>query len=91
VDRAVTAVQTRFARFLPDGESLDAGRAIWTLSSTPLRAANGVIRYDATDFHGPDSERDLDNCLAVLSTYDVPWRFSEVARSGASAWGWTVA
>jgi len=44
-----------------------------------------VIRYDATDFHGPDSERDLDNCLAVLSTYDVPWRFSEVGTSSAAA------
>jgi len=42
-----------------------------------------VIRYDATDFHGPDSERDLDNCLAVLSTYDVPWRFSAWAHLGA--------
>lgn len=83
VDRAVTAVQTRFALLLPDGESLDAGRAIWTLSSTPLLVANGVIRYDATDFHGPDSERDLDNCLAVLSTYDVPWRFSAWEHLGA--------
>lgn len=83
VDRAVTAAQTRFALLLPDGESLDAGRAIWTLSSTPLPAANGVIRYDATDFHGPDSERDLDNCLAVLSTYDVPWQFSAWAHLGA--------
>ncbi|MEO8518023.1 MAG: GNAT family N-acetyltransferase [Dermatophilaceae bacterium] len=83
VDRAVTAVQMRSALLLPDGESLDAGRAIWTLSSTPLRAANGVIRYDATDFHGADSERDLDNCLAVLSTYDVPWQFSAWAHLGA--------
>jgi ribosomal protein S18 acetylase RimI-like enzyme len=68
---------------LPDGESLDTGRAIWTLSSTPLLVANGVIRYDATDFHGPDSERDLDNCLTVLSTYDVPWRFSAWEHLGA--------
>jgi GNAT superfamily N-acetyltransferase len=83
VDRAVTAVQSRFALLFPDGESLDAGRAIWTLSSTPLLLANGVIRYDATDFHGPDSERDLDNCLAVLSTYDVPWRFSAWEHLGA--------
>jgi ribosomal protein S18 acetylase RimI-like enzyme len=66
-----------------DGESLDTGRAIWTLSSTPLLVANGVIRYDATDFHGPDSERDLDNCLAVLSTYDVPWRFAAWEHLGA--------
>ncbi|MEP7018543.1 MAG: hypothetical protein ABI899_11065 [Actinomycetota bacterium] len=83
VDRAVTAVQTRFALLFPDGESLDAGRATWTLSSTPLLVADGVIRYDATDFHGPDSERDLDNCLAVLSTYDVPWRFSAWEHLGA--------
>jgi ribosomal protein S18 acetylase RimI-like enzyme len=83
VDRAVTAVQTRFALLLPDGESLDAGRAIWTLSSTPLLVANGVIRYDATDFHGPDSERDLDSCLAVLSTFDVPWRFCAWEHLGA--------
>src|SRR5471030_1692679 len=83
VDRAVTAVQSRFALLFPDGESLDAGRAIWTLSSTPLLVANGVIRYDATDFHGPASERALDNCLAVLSTYDVPWRFSAWEHLGA--------
>ena len=83
VDRAVTAVQSRFALLFPDGESLDAGRAIWTLSSTPLLVANGVIRYDATDFNGPGSERDLDNCLAVLSTYDVPWRFSAWEHLGA--------
>jgi len=81
--RAVTAVQTRFALLLPGGESLDVGRAIWTLSSTPLLVANGVVRYDATDFHGPDCERDLDNCLAVLSTYDVPWRFSAWEHLGA--------
>ena len=66
-------------------------RSVARLSMTTRLVANGVIRYDATDFHGPDSERDLDNCLAVLSTYDVPWRFSEVARSGASAWSWNVA
>lgn len=83
LDRAVAAVQTRCAPMFPGGEIQDAGRAIWTLSSTPLLVANGVIRYDATDFHGPDSERDLDNCLAVLSTYDVPWRFSAWEHLGA--------
>lgn len=83
LDRAVAAVQTRSARMYPGGETQDAGRAIWTLSSTTLLVANGVIRYDATDFHGPASERALDNCLAVLSTYDVPWRFSAWEHLGA--------
>jgi hypothetical protein len=83
LDRAVSAVQTRCAPMYPGGETQDAGRAIWTLSSTSLLVANGVIRYDATDFHGAASERDLDNCLAVLSTYDVPWRFSAWEHLGA--------
>ena len=83
LDRAVAAVQTRFAPMFPGGEIQDTGRAIWTLSTTPLLVANGVIRYDARDFNGPDCERDLDNCLAVLSTYDVPWRFSAWEHLGA--------
>ena len=83
LDRAVAAVQTRFAPMFPGGEIQDTGRAIWTLSTTPLLAVNGVIRYDATDFHGAGSERDLDSCLAVLSTYDVPWRFSAWEHLGA--------
>ena len=83
LDRAVAAMQTRFAPMFPGGETQDTGRAIWTLSATPLLVANGVIRYDARDFNGPDSERDLDSCLAVLSTYDVPWRFSAWEHLGA--------
>jgi len=83
LDRAVAAMQTRVAPMFPGGEIQDTGRAIWTLSATPLLVANGVIRYDARDFHGPDSERDLDSCLAVLSTYDVPWRFSAWEHLGA--------
>ena len=83
LDRAVSAVQTRFAPMFPGGEIQDTGRAIWTLSTTPLLVANGVIRYDARDFDGPDCERDLDSCLAVLSTYDVPWRFSAWEHLGA--------
>jgi len=83
LDRAVAAVQTRFAPLFPGGEIQETGRAIWTLSATPLLVANGVIRYDARDFDGPDSDRDLDSCLAVLSTYDVPWRFSAWEHLGA--------
>ena len=83
LDRAVAAMQTRFAPMFPGGEIQDTGRAIWTLSATTLLVANGVIRYDARDFNGPDSERDLDSCLAVLSTYDVPWRFSAWEHLGA--------
>ena len=83
LDRAVAAVQTRFAPMFPGGEIQETGRALWTLSATPLLVANGVIRYDARDFDGPDSERDLDSCLAVLSTYDVPWRFSAWEHLGA--------
>jgi len=83
LDRAVAAVQTRFAPMFPGGEIQETGRALWTLSATPLLLVNGVIRYDARDFDGPDSERDLDSCLAVLSTYDVPWRFSAWEHLGA--------
>lgn len=83
LDRAVAAMQTRFAPMFPGGETQDTGRALWTLSATPLLVANGVIRYDARDFNGPESERELDSCLAVLSTYDVPWRFSAWEHLGA--------
>ena len=85
IDRAVSSMHARFAPLLPGGEVQEAGHAIWTVSATPLLFANGVIRYDARDFHGPASERELDNCLAVLSTYDVPWRFSAWAHLGADA------
>lgn len=83
IDRAVSSMHARFAPLLPGGEVLEAGRAVWTVSETPLLFANGVIRYDARDFHGPASERELDNCLAVLATYDAPWRFSAWAHLGA--------
>ena len=83
LDRAFAGVRTRFAPLFPGGEIQDTGHAIWTVSTTPLRVVNGVIRYDARDFHGPESERELDSCLAVLSTYDVPWRFSAWDHLGA--------
>ena len=83
LDRAFAGVRTRFAPLFPGGEIQDTGHAIWTVSTTPLRVVNGVIRYDARDFHGPVSERELDSCLAVLSTYDVPWRFSAWDHLGA--------
>lgn len=68
---------------LPGGEVQEAGPAIWVVSATPLLFVNGVIRYDARGFHGPASERELDSCLAVLSTYDMPWRFRAWAHLGA--------
>jgi predicted N-acetyltransferase YhbS len=71
------------ARILPGGEVQEAGHAIWVVSATPLPFVNGVIRYDATDFQGPESEHELDSCLAVLSTYDMPWRFRAWAHLGA--------
>lgn len=83
LDQAVASVQTRLARLFPGGEIQETGRALWTLSATPLLVVNGVIRYDARDLDGPESERDLDSCLAVLSTYDVPWRFSAWEHLGA--------
>ena len=78
-------MHARFARTLPGGEVQEAGNAIWVMSATPSPFANGVIRYDARNFHGPASERELDNCLAVLSTYDVPWRFRAWTHLGADA------
>ena len=83
VDRAVTWVLARFAPLFPGGEAQDAGPATWTVSEAPLLEANGVIRYDARQFSGPGSERELDTCLAVLSTYEVPWRFSAWDHLGA--------
>jgi predicted N-acetyltransferase YhbS len=83
IDRAVTWVLTRFAPLFPGGEAQDAGPATWTVSEAPLLVANGVIRYDARGFQGPGSERELDACLAVLSTYEVPWRFSAWDHLGA--------
>lgn len=83
LDRAVVGVQARFAPLFPGGEVQDVGHAIWTMSTTRLLFANGVIRYDATDFQGARSELKLDNCLAALSTYDVPWRFSAWEHLGA--------
>ncbi len=83
LDRAVASVQTRLAPMFPGGEIQETGRALWTLSATPLLVVNGVIRYDARDLDGPESERDLDSCLAVLSTYDVPWRFNAWEHLGA--------
>jgi predicted N-acetyltransferase YhbS len=83
LEQAVAGVQARLAPLFPDGETQDTGHAIWTTSTTPLIVANGVIHYDARDFHGPESERELDSCLAVLSTYDMPWRFSAWDHLGA--------
>ena len=82
-DRAVSGMHARFAEMLPGGEVKEAGRAIWTVCAAPLLCANGVIRFDARDFHGPASQRELDTCLAVMSTFDLPWRFSAWAHLGA--------
>jgi hypothetical protein len=68
-------LSARLVPLLPGGEVQEAGHAVWTVSATPLLFANGVIRYDARDFHGPESEAELDNCLTVMSTYKTPWRF----------------
>lgn len=83
IDRAVSSMHERFAPMLPGGEVQEVGHAVWAMSATPALLENGVIRYDARGFGGPASERDLDNCLAVLSTYDVPWRFSAWEHLGA--------
>ncbi|MEP7034017.1 MAG: GNAT family N-acetyltransferase [Dermatophilaceae bacterium] len=83
LDRSVTTVQTRVAPMFPGGEVQETGHALWTLSTTGFLVVNGVIRYDARDFDGRESERDLDSCLAVLSTYEVPWRFSVWEHLGA--------
>lgn len=75
-------MRARLVRLLPGGEVEEAGHAIWTMSATPLLFANGVIRYDARAFHGPASELELDNCLTVMSTYNLPWRFSVWSHLG---------
>ena len=76
-------MHARLVPLLPGGEVEEAGHAIWTMSANPLLLANGVIRYDARDFDGPESELELDNCLTVMSTYNLPWRFSAWAHLGA--------
>ncbi len=76
-------MHARFVPLLSGGEVQEVGHALWTMSATPLIFANGVIRYDARDFGGQASERELDNCLTALSMYDVPWRFSAWDHLGA--------
>ena len=66
-------VQSRLIPLLPDGSVQDAGRATWSLTSVPYPGGSGVLRYDARGFAGPESERELDTCLAVMSTSDAPW------------------
>ena len=72
-DAALTMVQSRLIPLLPDGSVQDAGRATWSLTSVPYPGGSGVLRYDARGFAGPESERELDTCLAVMSTSDAPW------------------
>jgi len=76
LDAVLTMVQSRLLTLLPGGVVHHTGRALWAMSATPLPGSNGVLRYDARRFHGPDSERELDTCLAVMSTSDLPWTFS---------------
>lgn len=78
----MSSMRARQVRLLPGGEVEEAGHAIWTMSATRLLFANGVIRYDARAYHGPESELELDNCLTVMSTYNLPWRFSVWSHLG---------
>ena len=73
MDAVLTMVQSRLIPLLPDGSVQDTGRATWSLASVPYPGASGVLRYDARGFAGPESERELDTCLAVMSTSDAPW------------------
>lgn len=82
IDRAVVGMHARLVSLIRGDEIHEVGHAIWTVSGAPFPFANGVIRYDASDFRGPASERELDNCLAAMSTYDIPWRFSAWAHLG---------
>jgi ribosomal protein S18 acetylase RimI-like enzyme len=76
LDAVLTMVQSRLLPLLPGGVVHHTGRALWAMSATTLAGSNGVLRYDARRFRGPDSERELDTCLAVMSTSDLPWTFS---------------
>ena len=76
LDVVLTMVQSRLLPLLPGGVVHDTGRALWAMSAITLPGSNGVLRYDARGFRGPDSERELDTCLAVMSTSDQPWTFS---------------
>jgi len=72
-DAVLTMVQSRLIPLLPDGSVQDTGRATWSLTSVPYPGGSGVLRYDARGSAGPESERELDTCLAVMSTSDAPW------------------
>jgi GNAT superfamily N-acetyltransferase len=76
LDAVLTMVQSRLLPLLPGGVVHHTGQALWAMSATTLPGSNGVLRYDARCFRGPDSERELDTCLAVMSTSDLPWTFN---------------
>src|SRR4051795_2571176 len=63
LDAVLTMVQSRLLPLLPGGVVHHTGRALWAMSATPLPGSNGVLRYDARRFRGPDSERELDTSL----------------------------
>lgn len=75
LDAVLTMVQSRLLPLLPGGVVHCTGRALWAMSATTFPGSNGVLRYDARRFRGPVSERELDTCLAVMSTSDLPWTF----------------
>lgn len=84
LDRALADTHARTVIGLPGGEVHRLGPALLTGSRVPLRSMNGVFLYDARGFNTLHDERRLDACLAVASTYDVPWSFNAWAHLGGT-------
>lgn len=84
LDRALADAHARTVASLPGGEVHHLGPALLTGSRTTLRSMNGVFTFDARTFNTLQDERQLDACLAIVSTYDVPWSFNAWAHLGGS-------
>ncbi|MGZ4601099.1 MAG: GNAT family N-acetyltransferase [Oryzihumus sp.] len=82
LDRALADAHARTVASLPGGEVHHLGPALLTGSRTTLRSMNGVFAFDARAFNTLQDERQLDACLAIVSTYDVPWSFNAWAHLG---------
>lgn len=76
LDRALADTHARTVIGLPGGEVHRLGPALLTGCRLALRSMNGVFLYDARGFTTLHDERRLDACLAVASTFDVPWSFN---------------